>query len=933
MNNIQDILNDPTQFKINRLDAHSDHIFYDTLENATCNNKTLYYNLNGMWKFHYSNNLQSRPVDFYKEGFDSSHFDEIPVPSHIQMNGYDKLHYVNTMYPWDGMAELRPPVVDTKYNPVGSYIRHFDLPSSFLEKTVCISLEGVEQAFSLYLNGTFIGYSEDTFTPSHFDLSEHIRDKNNVLAIEVYKKSSSAWIEDQDFFRFSGIFRDVILYAKPLIHIEDLFLVQEVSDNCQDASLQIKVKSTHMKSPNVSAIIVDPFKKKVYENSLTFTLLDIDVVEASENKDSYFVTNSIPITSVSLWDIGQPNLYELTLIVYDDTNRIVEVIKQSLGFRKFEMINQVMFLNGKRLIINGVNRHEWHARKGRAITIEDMMEDIKVLQRNNISAVRTSHYPNQSAWYKLCDEAGIIVMDEANLESHGSWQKLGACEPSWNVPGSLLEWRNNVVDRAVSMFERDKNHPSILWWSCGNESYAGECILAMANYFRRKDTTRIVHYEGCTWNREFEQITDVESRMYAYPNEIEEYFAGDWKKPFLLCEYMHNMGNSLGGMESYINLLDKYEGYQGGFIWDYMDQALYKVVDGQEVLCYGGDFTDRPSDYNFSGNGIVFANRVEKPAMQEVKYWYSTKEERLTHNRNNEQAITSADYKLSIQDNNNFQIIHGDCNLGIKGDNFHYLFSYDKGGPLSLVVNGYEWLYTTVKPTYFRATTENDMATNFTNNSAFWLGATKFSKHCNITLAEDKKNQVSITYTYDILGQTTSQVTYTTFSDGTIKVRCTLNGNENLLDLPLFGMRFITMDPIQQYEYIGYSGETYPDRYKGGTFGTHTAHTEQGNYLVPQENSNHYDTYRVTLSSKGNSTLSFVAKETPFSFSLLANTAEELENATHVEELPNTNRSVLSILGKMRGVGGINTWGAEVEKAYHILAKEPITFEFSIHIH
>lgn len=300
----------------------------------------------------------------------------------------------------------------------------------------------------------------------------------------------------------------------------------------------------------------------------------------------------------------------------------MELVPYKTGFRHFELKNGLMLLNGERIVFNGVNRHEWNPERGRAIGMEDMQQALLTMRQANINAVRTCHYPNQTPWYHLCDENGLYVMDETNLETHGSWQKMGKVEPSWNIPGSLPQWRECVLDRARSMFERDKNHTSILIWSFGNESYAGENILAMSQFFRQQDPSRLVHYEGVFHNRAFDSISDMESRMYATPQDIRDYLSSNPAKPFLLCEYMHDMGNSLGGMESYIRLADEFPQYQGGFIWDYMDQALWYTDSlGRRVLGYGGDFGERPTDYNFSANGIVFADGIPKPAMQEVRYW------------------------------------------------------------------------------------------------------------------------------------------------------------------------------------------------------------------------------------------------------------------------------------------------------------------------
>ncbi|MBQ6696425.1 MAG: beta-galactosidase, partial [Lachnospiraceae bacterium] len=331
------------------------------------------------------------------------------------------------------------------------------------------------------------------------------------------------------------------------------------------------------------------------------------------------------LQEVQPWGHNNPYLYQLKICLCEADGSVVEVVPMAVGFRRIEIKDKVMLFNGKRLILNGVNRHEWSAKSGRCITAEEMEYDIDIMQKHNINAVRTSHYPNQKLWYALCDEAGIYVMAETNMETHGSWQKPCGNEPTWNIPGNFPQWREVVIDRARSNFMTFKNHPSILFWSLGNESYAEENIAAMNAYFKEMDDSRLVHYESVVHNRKFEDvISDMESRMYAQPAHIREYLQNNPKKPFILCEYMHDMGNSCGGMGSYIQLLEEFEMYQGGFIWDFIDQALWveDEVTGQQVLRYGGDFDDRPADYEFSGDGLLFADRTPKPAMQEVKYYY-----------------------------------------------------------------------------------------------------------------------------------------------------------------------------------------------------------------------------------------------------------------------------------------------------------------------
>lgn len=624
-------LDDPEVFRVNRLPAHSDHRFYRNMEELKEGKSALEQSLNGIWKFRYSPNAASRPAEFYKEGFEYTDFDEIAVPCHIEMAGYDKIHYINTMYPWEGHVYRRPAYSlenraewkgmfsQAAYNPVGSYMKEFDLEEGLLGRRVIICFEGVEQAMYLWLNGSFVGYAEDSFTPSEFDLTPYLKEKGNVLAVEVHKRSSAAFLEDQDFFRFFGIFRNVTLYAKPEMHVEDLWALPELEEGGTGRlAVELDISMEQGCSGKTEIILED-------EEGNCLLRYEMPLAADGIDKGTHGRMPKKTLGKVIPWENKNPVLYSLLIRLYDEGDELVEVVPYSIGFRTIEIRDKVIFLNGKRLVINGVNRHEWSAEKGRCIGMEEMRKDMDCLISNHINAVRTCHYPNQMPWYGLCDRNGIYMMAEANLESHGSWQKMGVCEPSWNVPGSLPQWKEAVLDRVKSNFELFKNHVSILFWSLGNESYAGGNIEAMNRYLKEKRDGRLVHYEGVFHNRAYEDtVSDVESRMYAPPEQIREYLENDPKKPFLLCEYMHDMGNSLGGMDSYMKLLDEYEMYQGGFIWDYIDQAILveDEVTGRKVLRYGGDFDDRPSDYEFSGNGIVFADRTEKPAMQEVRYYY-----------------------------------------------------------------------------------------------------------------------------------------------------------------------------------------------------------------------------------------------------------------------------------------------------------------------
>ena len=622
-------LDNPEIFRVNQLDAHSDHNYYISYEDIKKKENHLQQSLNGPWEFNFSKNVMSRPEKFYEDNFDASNFDKIMVPGHIELAGYDKIRYINTMYPWEGKEYHRGAYSmegtgdeagmfsEAEYNPVGSYIKKFDLDQQLCGKRIRICFEGVEEAMYVWLNGQFVGYAEDSFTPSEFDLTPFIKEKENVLAVQVHKMSTAAFLEDQDFFRFFGIFRNVTLKAVPDVHMEDVWFQPVLNKNNKSGKISVIMKVSTQKEQKVNArfILRDREGVKLVEAS---TLLE-------KNNGELIGTIETNVENIKLWDNHNPYLYHAYVELTTLNNELLEVIPYDIGFRRIEIINKVMYLNGERLIITGVNRHEWNPKTGRCIGMEEMNADMDCLLRNNINAVRTCHYPDQIPWYYLCDEAGIYVMAETNLESHGTFQKLGAIEPSCSVPCSIPQWKEAVLDRARNNFETFKNHTSVLFWSLGNESYAGDNIEAMNDFFKEKKDGRLVHYESSFYNRAYEDtISDIETRMYAKPKEVEEYLNNNPKKPYILCEFMHDMGNSMGGLGDYMKLIDKYEMYQGGFIWDFIDQAILVKdhVTGKEVLRYGGDFDDRPSDYEFSGNGIVFADRKEKPAMQEVRYYY-----------------------------------------------------------------------------------------------------------------------------------------------------------------------------------------------------------------------------------------------------------------------------------------------------------------------
>ena len=644
-------IHDPKFFKENCMAAHSDHVTYKNEAEAMEQNSSFRLSLDGIWKFHYAKNDAQTIPGFEAEGYNCRPWDDIRVPAHIQMEGYDIPQYANIQYPWDGREDVWRDAVPTDFNPVASYVKYFTLPEGFVKNGLYISFQGVESGFALWLNGSYVGYSEDSFTPSEFDLTPYVKEGENKLALKVFKWTSSSWCEDQDFYRFSGIFRSVYLYTMPKVHVYDLKVQPVVAESLESADLVLdmqicgKVETVEKsaddaKMQNVSAKITltgsrDDSKEgaagSVSENTIFSETISFQPNNTSDtirftDTGAATVHFEQQVSHPALWSAEHPDLYTLTVELLDESGNCVEFISQNIGFRRFEMKDGIMTLNGKRIVFKGVNRHEFSSKTGRAVSKEEVLQDIITMKQNNINAIRTCHYPDASGIYELCDRYGLYMIAENNLESHGSWDAAshGLVPKDTIVPGDNMDWEPMMLDRVNSCYQRDKNHPAILIWSVGNESYGGKVIFDMSEKFRALDPYRLVHYEGIFNDRRYEGTSDMESQMYTSVENIKKFLAEHKEKPFICCEYTHAMGNSCGAMHKYTDLTDTEPRYQGGFIWDYIDQSILKKDRyGQEFQAYGGDCGERPTDYNFSGNGICYGGeRDASPKMQEVKFNY-----------------------------------------------------------------------------------------------------------------------------------------------------------------------------------------------------------------------------------------------------------------------------------------------------------------------
>ena len=786
------LVKDPQYFKDGRMDAHSDHTYYRDGEEAKEKETSFRYDLNGIWKFHYARNYGSAIPEFEKTEYCCKDWDDIRVPAHIQMEGYDVPQYANVQYPWEGHEDIHPGEVPEHFNPVASYVKYFEVPEEMQGKRLFISFQGAESGIALWLNGHFVGYSEDSFTPSEFELTEYVQEGENKLAAQVFKWTASSWCEDQDFFRFSGIYRDVYLYTVPEVHVYDLQIRAIPDETLSAAALEIR---TNTWGKGEVKITLSKDGKTVIEDK-----------KALDGEEIYAWKVENPV----LWSAEDPQLYDLTMEIYNESGELQEVIPQKVGFRRFEMKDGIMTLNGKRIVFKGVNRHEFSSVSGRHVSEEELRKDLKIMKQNNINAIRTCHYPDASLIYRLCDEYGIYMIDETNLESHGSWDIAEFTKDyTYVVPHDKPEWLDMMLDRANSMYQRDKNHAAILIWSCGNESFGGKDIFEMSQFFHKADPTRLVHYEGVCHDRRYNDTSDMESQMYPSVEAIKEFLAKDDSKPFVCCEYTHAMGNSCGAMHKYTDLTDTEPKYQGGFIWDYIDQSIYKKDRyGKEFQAYGGDSGERPTDYNFSGNGIAYGgNRDASPKMQEVKFNYQNitaevsadsvkvinknlfvntdifdckvtvakdgkvirkaslatavaplseevyalplakeekpgeyavtvsfhlKEDKVWAEAGHEVAFGQYIYKVEAPKKacpEGVEVIRSTHNIGVRGAHFEVLFSVLNGGLASYKYAGKEMIEAIPKPNFWRAPTDNDCGNLMGMRYGQWKIASMYLSH------------------------------------------------------------------------------------------------------------------------------------------------------------------------------------------------------------
>jgi beta-galactosidase len=604
----------PEIFQINREDPTASFYRYADAENALQNESweksPFYQSLNGMWRFKYANSVPERPLTFFKAGFDASDWDEIPVPSNWELEGYGIPIYTNVIYPFP----KNPPFIPHEDNPVGSYKRNFEISEEWDGKDIYLHFGGVSGAMYVWVNGEKVGYSEGSKTPAEFNITQYVKTGANSLTVQVLRWSDASYLEDQDFWRLSGIDREVYLYATNKTTIKDYRVVADLTNNYTDGKFNLSFEVTNGTNHQLEVILMDG-ETEIYSETKTVNL-------SAENTTVDFEKE---LPNIKTWNAEKPNLYTLLFTLKDKEGKVTEAVSSKIGFRKIEIKNNQFLVNGQPVLIKGVNLHDHDETTGHVVSEELTLKDMELMKQNNINAIRCSHYPKNPFFYRMADKYGFYIVDEANIEIHG----MGATNQGLDGdtaaiaihPSYRPEWKAMHLDRTIRMFERDKNFTSIVTWSLGNEAGNGANLEATYAWLKAHDDTRPVQYEGATMAAN----TDIHAPMYARIDETIKYAENNPKRPFIQCEYAHAMGNSLGNFQDYWDVIEKYDVLQGGFIWDWADQGLKtKNEKGVEYYAFGGDLggAELQNDNNFCLNGIVNPDRSAHPALYEVKKVY-----------------------------------------------------------------------------------------------------------------------------------------------------------------------------------------------------------------------------------------------------------------------------------------------------------------------
>ena len=957
------------------------------------------YSLNGIWKFHLAKNPAERPVGFYNPDYDYSGWKNIEVPGSWELQGFDVPIYTDTRYPFPA----NPPFVPLDYNPVGTYVTTFTVPESFEDQTLFLQFGGVESAFYCWLNGEYVGYSEDSRLPAAFLVTPFLKPGENNLAVEVYRYSDGSYLEGQDYWKYSGIERDVHLIARPEVRIRDFELTADLTPDYKDGIFGIQVILDNRASVKGATIQLNLYDedKLIMSRSL----------QAGHAKDTLLTYQQI-LPDVKSWNAEMPHLYTLTVNTLDEAGSVTESFAQKFGFRKIEIKHGMLHVNNQPVFFKGVNRHEHDMHKGRTLTRESMIEDIRLMKQLNINAVRNSHYPNYETWYELCNEYGLYLIDEANIESHGmeaTAEKTLANTAGWEIP---------FLERMSRMVERDKNFTSVIIWSLGNESEYGDHFETIYEWTKQRDPSRPVQYEGGGVNGK----SDIYCPMYARVWQLRQWVNQRQDRPLILCEYAHAMGNSVGNLNDYWDLIYKYDNLQGGFIWDWVDQtfAMKDSLDNP-IWAFGGDlgFAGIVNDSNFCANGLVAANRSLNPHSFEVKKIYqnfhfepvpfTTNKIRIT-NRHDFSTSEAFDFRWMIKSNGQIlaedllsapvipakshaeatiplpefdvepetacflhiqalnrketamipagyivaseqwqlpiQEVHNPVNkpiygkapvlretkdsLFIEAGSVTLKFSVGNGEMVSYQQNGNELLQAGLRPNFWRALTDNDVANGLGSRAAFWKNAGNELSLKSLQINNrEAENTLCLTVVYALPDQVSHCTTdYLIYPDGALKITFQLEpGRTDLPEIPRVGMRMILQESYDKMSWLGRGPhESYSDRKQSADIDLYeqTVWEQYFPYVRAQETGNKTDVYWAALRKDSGEGILIKPASGLLNVSAWNFPIEDLYyipsqlQRIHGGSIQKKPMVWLNIDHQQAGVGGDNTWGAQTHPEYTI---------------
>jgi beta-galactosidase len=1020
----------PEMFNQNREAPHATIISYADELSALEGNKlssSNYISLDGIWKFHYVDSPDKRPYWFFKDDYDIRDWDDIEVPSNWQMKGYDVPIYVNITYPF----KMNPPYIPHSWNPVGSYKRTFRVPSEWKDKEVFLHFGAVNSAFYVWVNEQLAGYSQDSKTPAEFNITRYLKKGNNTVSVEVYRWCDGSYLEDQDFFRLSGIQRSVFLQARPKTFINDFFAIGDLENNYADGllKLDVSIKTVDGDAKNfiMEAALFDD-DQKIYAEKKDVKLTD--------NKASVNFTKQFP--GIRKWTSETPDLYSLVLNLKDNFGNNLESVSARIGFRKVEIFNSQLHINGVAILLKGTNMHEHNDITGHVIDEATVMKDIRVMKSNNINAVRTSHYPQQELWYEMCDKYGLYLIDEADIESHGIGYDKDV------TLADKKEWAAAHLDRMQRMVERDKNHPSVIIWSLGNEAGDGHNFLDNYKWTKARDLTRPVQYERAEKSTNApERHTDIYCPMYARIWQIEEY-AKDAKKdrPLIMCEYAHAMGNSTGNLQDYWDVIEKYPKLQGGFVWDWVDQGILKTDEnGEKYWAYGGDFGEEgiPSDGNFCINGLTWPDRTGKPGLTEVKKVYqyvgfepvnlaaglikiknkyfftdlsefvfdwdivsdgvALKSGKLSFtgfksgrdtvvnipvsgieaapgaeyflnfrvSRSDEwdyvpedHVYATAQFKLPVEGKpvtaklDQLAVLQTNTEgkkLMVSGSDIKIVFDLEKGTMESFTYKGTSMINKGPEPDFWRPPTDNDYGYDMDQKLGVWKKAGEKAKVKKANISQPEMGKAVITFEYDIPGEKAEKIagyvtTYTVLSSADVIIKNQFSKvSDKVPEIPRMGMQMQIPEEFMNLKWFGRGPhENYVDRKTSADVGLYesTVDDQYVPYIRPQENGYKTDTRWLTLTDE-NGTGLLVCGNPLICFAALMNIHDDFESpgklSQYRKDAKTANTHTINVkprelvnlnvdLGQM-GVGGDDSWGAEIHPQYRLLEKK---YEYSFRL-